>query len=833
MANYDIIGGIVSPEALKELNSMKAIVLEITDAMKKANLTSLVSPREIAQYDNLIKKNEKLELQLQTMRANQEKRAQKVAEQANKEIGYMNLLEKEVKELTQAYAMLSKAELEGTSGNQVLANLKAKREELAALKAGYGDMRMNVGNYASATKMLGINIGMVMKEMPNFAISMRTGIMALTNNIPMLAESFKAVRDQQKMMIAEGQRAPSMFSLISKSIFGLTGIVSILMVVIQAFSPQITKFFEEIFKGKDKVDKTAESLKQMYKAMSDYQGQAASKIGDIIKLGAELKKYGDDSEYAKTLINKFNTTFKTHYKTINDIKDAYPKLAEAAIDAAYKMQASVKLIEMGVRGQMMVDEAQLKLSQKKKEDTEKQLEMYRKLKHEFSVLGKDMGKFTEDLIAGKTPYKSFLGQNVFSSAKGQSEELARFYEKGINLWYAQQYAIMEKGKGLLKLAKKDLDNVLTEPIQETEIQKKLEEEKDAKESIYDFDILLYKAMQDNLRRYIKEADKAFEDQKKKFDEFQKDLRNATNISGATEDWTETESEEFEKLYEKYVDAREELKELNKDNALQTVTDLINIWTVFYDWQSKKIDENLEKQTKINDEKIKQYEDETEAGIHTQEELSDYKDRIAAYQASQEEEADRKKKEMERKSFISGQLIAIAEIWFEYSKANQAIIAAAASMSALNPALAATYLATAKAINLTQAITGTTLAAAQTIPYFEHGGIMEETGFAMVGEKRHELGINPDGSFFITPDRPTIMQLQKGTQILPDANKFDLDSIIALKQIGISQNDKNTPILKEIARSIKSQKQGNFYGMPLIKQLQRSEHIANRRKSLMN
>lgn len=192
--------------------------------------------------------------------------------------------------------------------------------------------------------------------------------------------------------------------------------------------------------------------------------------------------------------------------------------------------------------------------------------------------------------------------------------------------------------------------------------------------------------------------------------------------------------------------------------------------------------------------------------------------------------------MERKSFILGQLIAIAEILFEYSKANQAIIAAAAAMAALNPALAATYLTTAKALNLTQAITGTALVAAQTIPYFAEGGIMEKSGMAILGDGgKHELAISPSGSFFVSDNKPTMYHLERGTEIKPDINRLDLASVLAIRQAipEFKDNAETNGILRSIEKGIKNQKQGNFYGMPLIKQLQRSEKLSSRRRSLMN
>ena len=120
----------------------------------------------------------------------------------NEKLGYIQQLKAQVSNLTLEYERLTQAELQGDKGGQVLTQLKSKREELSKLEQAYGNYSRNVGNYSSATNMLAINLGQVMKELPNFAISARIGIMSLTNNLPMLAEAIKAVRVEQQQMVA-------------------------------------------------------------------------------------------------------------------------------------------------------------------------------------------------------------------------------------------------------------------------------------------------------------------------------------------------------------------------------------------------------------------------------------------------------------------------------------------------------------------------------------------------------------------------------------------------------------------------------------------------------
>ena len=254
-------------------------------------------------------------------------------------------------------------------------------------------------------------------------------------------------------------------------------------------------------------------------------------------------------------------------------------------------------------------------------------------------------------------------------------------------------------------------------------------------------------------------------------------------------------------------------------ASDVIDTLKSLWDSYYQYQEDKIEKDLDKQTRINDERIKQYEDETEAGLHTAKELSDFKERATVYQQSVEEEAARKKEELQKKQFLTEQAFAIGQVWINY-----AINVAKAGVNAI-----------AQAWLLGSAIASTALITAQSIPAFEQGGVVAKDGTILAGEKRHELAILPDGSFFVTANKPTLYDVPKDTEIRPDLNKIDIMELLHLKPLYANHSDskQTDALLRKIDSSIRNQKQGNFYGMPLIKQLDSRGRFDSRRKSLMN
>lgn len=247
-------------------------------------------------------------------------------------IGHIQKLKAEVSNLTLQYERLSKEELSSTAGKQVLENLKTKREELSKLNEAYGNYSLGVGQYARATDNLSIQLGMVMKELPNFAISARTGIMSLTNNLPMLAEAFKAVKLQQAEMIEQGKKAPSMFSLITKSIFGVTGIVSIAMVLLQAFNKQIVDWVTGLFKGKEATDSFSMAVEKMNKTLSDGNNFYTDAVSEIERMSTMLHLASMDLLDADTVLKEYNSTLSDTYGSADSLSQALENIKTIKVD---------------------------------------------------------------------------------------------------------------------------------------------------------------------------------------------------------------------------------------------------------------------------------------------------------------------------------------------------------------------------------------------------------------------------------------------------------------------------------------------------------------------
>jgi hypothetical protein len=275
--------------------------------------------------------------------------------------------------------------------------------------------------------------------------------------------------------------------------------------------------------------------------------------------------------------------------------------------------------------------------------------------------------------------------------------------------------------------------------------------------------------------------------------------------------------------EKELQIQKKKDDLVRDLVRESITAIIEITNNLYTLYFQKLEEQKNQFERIENEKLLDIKDKEAAGVLTKAQAEEEKARVTSYYASIDEELRRKKEEAEKRNFLINQAFALAEVWINYAKA----VASVENLLA-NGLLTPLYTGIALA--------STGIIAAQTIPMFAEGGTMDSTGKAVLGDgRKKELGILPDGRMFITPDKPTIYDLPKGTHILPDVNSIDIRSLMTAKQImpSYSGNNSDIVVLKSIEKAIKSQKGSNFYGMPLIKQISQSDRYSYRKRGLIN
>ena len=210
--------------------------------------------------------------------------------------------------LKDEYIRLDKAAREGIGGTDLLGKIKKLNDEVSEAEQSMGVFSRNVGNYKSGFNGLSNSINQVTRELPNFAQSASIGFMALSNNLPILADEIQRIRQANALLVADGQPTVSVFKQIAKSIFSWQSalITAISLSVIYA------KEIQEIFTGTkvltEEEKKLIEEQKNLQTAIFETGLAWDVHNGKITEAEAVTKKLA--REYGKEIIKIKDTTKK-------------------------------------------------------------------------------------------------------------------------------------------------------------------------------------------------------------------------------------------------------------------------------------------------------------------------------------------------------------------------------------------------------------------------------------------------------------------------------------------------------------------------------------------
>lgn len=221
---------------------------------------------------------------------------------------------------------------------------------------------------------------------------------------------------------------------------------------------------------------------------------------------------------------------------------------------------------------------------------------------------------------------------------------------------------------------------------------------------------------------------------------------------------------FEGLSDIMVDVAEDGK-LSFENMAQAVGKIVSgITSLMTDIYDARI-ENIEKEQEANDEaydkEIERIEKLEENGAISTEEAEARKRDAEKKTAAKNEELEKKKAALQEKQA-------------KWDKANSIVQAGIATALAITKALPNLVLAA-----LVGAMGAAQIAviAAQPIPKYAKGTKDHPGGLAIVGDGGKKEGIITDNGLFVTPDKPTLVNLPAHAQVIPDLSYiYDRDGL---------------------------------------------------------
>ena len=166
---------------------------------------------------------------------------------------------------------------------------------------------------------LGNSINQLSREIPAFAYSAQTGFMALSNNIPILADEIGRLKAQNDALVASGQKGVPVWKQVVKGLISWQTALSVGVALLTIFGKDIVDWVGELFKGKEALDQVKKSQEQLNKAFEGNEFKKAAVEVSELRINLDLAKKGMADK--KAVVEQYNSTIGQTAKTAKNLDD--------------------------------------------------------------------------------------------------------------------------------------------------------------------------------------------------------------------------------------------------------------------------------------------------------------------------------------------------------------------------------------------------------------------------------------------------------------------------------------------------------------------------------
>lgn len=461
--------------------------------------------------------------------------------QSNAEEGSITALRKQLILLIKDYDDLGRVRRGGDAGKALLTQISNVQKELNAAEQASGRFQRNVGNYASAWNGLGNSVQQVARELPSLAAGWRTFFLAISNNLPILADEIKRARIQFEALKKSGQAATPVWKQVVSSIVSWQTALTVGITLLTLYGDKVVKWIGGLSKTKEALLTQSKALENVNEALIKNNGEYGKSVTKVKMLSKEWRNLSSKKEQIQWIKDNKGEFDKLDISinNVSDAENAFVKNTNSVI-TALKLRAQAAAAQS--LAEKKYEEALIKRSEAE-------------LKREKASKIEKAGGSTTSFSSSVTGAVSYQSGSAELALRQQADDLDK-----------QAEAVEKNAEAYFNLAaSKELDAKAT--LENAKIQESHKDIKDNYNSISDqqkkiADLLDKQA----LERKRKEEDIEYQAAQAKIDAMaegeakiraQRDLDNKKEIQDLErqrEDYIRTEIEYQRKLF----DAREEL-----------------------------------------------------------------------------------------------------------------------------------------------------------------------------------------------------------------------------------------------------------------------------------
>jgi hypothetical protein len=218
---------------------------------------------------------------------------------------------------------MSAAERSATdTGKKLEQETAAIYKEMIRLQEATGNHRLSVGNYAKSWDGLGVSVSQVVRELPAAAVSLNTFFLGISNNIPIVIDEIKKVREQNKALAAEGKPTVSVTKQIISALFSWQTALVVVLYALSAHGKEILHWIQVMWSGQKTVADMADVVDSVDEVLTKNTKSLGEQIATLRKLSLEWKNLGGNLKKQQQFIKDNQSEFNKLDVSINNVNQA-------------------------------------------------------------------------------------------------------------------------------------------------------------------------------------------------------------------------------------------------------------------------------------------------------------------------------------------------------------------------------------------------------------------------------------------------------------------------------------------------------------------------------
>ena len=248
--------------------------------------------------------------------------------------GSVNKLRNDISKLTKEYYALSEADRKSAKGMKMAEQVRNMQTEVNKAEQDLLNFRSNVGNYASALSPLSFQVQQVARELPSLTMSAQQFFLAISNNLPMLADELKRASANNKALRAEGKMTIPVFRQVISSIFSWQTALVVGITLLTAYGKEIGAWVKGLFSAGNALSDVAQYTQDLNRAIENSRSELKREFDALREAKKGTAEYAAARKVIEDKYEDYLSNQKEEIRNLEDQKAAYDALASSITAAA-------------------------------------------------------------------------------------------------------------------------------------------------------------------------------------------------------------------------------------------------------------------------------------------------------------------------------------------------------------------------------------------------------------------------------------------------------------------------------------------------------------------